>query len=152
MEKTKTTSWLATLAFLSAALIETTKKYLTGRQRPSYYYPVTHQNNNIFPGPFYQFTKDKTELRVLLVRQVPTVASRPFCNGNEDTKWSAHTCLLSFFADRTEQDYAECALGSDVLSGRALGFMRETGSNLSPVRELQKCKKYAQFQHKLYGW
>ena len=58
-EKTKTTTWLATQAYLSAALKETTMKYLTGRQRPSYYDPVTHQNNNIFHGPFYQFTKDK---------------------------------------------------------------------------------------------
>ena len=43
-------------------------KYLTGRQRPSYYDPVTHQNNNIFHGPFYQFQKDKNGTKP---RQIP---------------------------------------------------------------------------------
>jgi hypothetical protein len=50
-EKEKTTTLLATQAYITAAAIETAVKYLTGRQRPSYYDPVTGQNNPTFHGP-----------------------------------------------------------------------------------------------------
>jgi membrane-associated phospholipid phosphatase len=62
-EKTKTTVFLATQAYLTAGAIETTLKYLTGRQRPSYYDPKTGLNNPSWHGPFFEFTKDKNGAR-----------------------------------------------------------------------------------------
>lgn len=56
-EKTKTTTFLATQAYLTAGAIETALKYLTARQRPSYYDPVTLKNNSTWHGPFYHFLK-----------------------------------------------------------------------------------------------
>jgi membrane-associated phospholipid phosphatase len=58
-EKTKTTVFLATQAYMTAGAIETVLKYLTGRQRPSYYDPVTGTNSPRWHGPFFEFTKDK---------------------------------------------------------------------------------------------
>ena len=59
VEKTKTTTLLATQAYITAGLIATTLKYLTGRQRPRYYDPVTGTNSPTWHGPLYQFTKNK---------------------------------------------------------------------------------------------
>jgi hypothetical protein len=56
-EKEKTTTLLATQAYITAATIETALKYLTSRQRPSYYDAVTGQNSRVFHGPFYHFLK-----------------------------------------------------------------------------------------------
>ena len=62
-EKTKTTVFLATQAYLTAGAIETVFKYLTGRQRPSYYDPATGTNNPSWHGPFYEFTKNSKGIR-----------------------------------------------------------------------------------------
>lgn len=56
-DKEKTTTLLATQAYLTGSLIETVFKYLTSRQRPSYYDAVTGQNSHVFHGPFYHFMK-----------------------------------------------------------------------------------------------
>lgn len=54
-EKTKTTVYLATQAYVTAGAIETVLKYLTSRQRPSYIDPSTGKNSPTFHGPFYKF-------------------------------------------------------------------------------------------------
>jgi membrane-associated phospholipid phosphatase len=56
-DKEQTTVLLATQAYITAATIETVLKYLTSRQRPSYYNSVTGLNNHTFHGPFYHFLK-----------------------------------------------------------------------------------------------
>src|SRR6266480_2581013 len=53
-EKIKTTTFLASQAYITSAIIFEATKFLTGRQRPNYYDPETHENNPTWHGPFYQ--------------------------------------------------------------------------------------------------
>ncbi|MEO6252363.1 MAG: phosphatase PAP2 family protein [Ferruginibacter sp.] len=50
-QKMKTTTWLATQAFITGTVLETVLKYLTGRTRPSYYAYGT-EARPVFKGPF----------------------------------------------------------------------------------------------------
>ncbi len=50
-KKMQTTTLLATQAYLTSGLIETGIKYLSGRQRPSYYNPNHTEAEPIFHGP-----------------------------------------------------------------------------------------------------
>lgn len=52
-EKVKTTTLLATQSYITAGVIETALKVLTGRQRPNYIDPVTQRPSPTFHGPFY---------------------------------------------------------------------------------------------------
>ncbi len=151
-EKTKTTTWLATQAYLSAALIETTMKYLTGRQRPSYYDPVTHQNNNIFHGPFYQFTTDKngTKHPPDAYTSFPSghttvafAAATVFAMEYKDTKWApilAYSAASLIGLSRIMQN---AHWASDVLVGAALGYLcgRQVVNNYHRYAKLQNAKK-----------
>jgi membrane-associated phospholipid phosphatase len=56
-EKIKTTTFLATQAYLTSTVIFEVAKFLSGRQRPYYYSPESHENSPIWHGPFYQFRK-----------------------------------------------------------------------------------------------
>ena len=57
-EKIKTTTLLATQAYITSAVIFEAAKFLTGRQRPYYYDPESNTNSPAWHGPFYQFKKD----------------------------------------------------------------------------------------------
>lgn len=57
-EKIKTTTFLATQAYITSAVIFEAAKFLSGRQRPYYYSPESHTNAPTWHGPFYQFKKD----------------------------------------------------------------------------------------------
>lgn len=57
-EKIKTTTFLATQAYITSAVIFEALKFLSGRQRPYFYNPETGLNNPTWHGPFYQFRKD----------------------------------------------------------------------------------------------
>lgn len=57
-QKIKNTTLLATQSYITAGVIETGLKFLTGRQRPGYIDPITMKNASTFHGPFYQFSKD----------------------------------------------------------------------------------------------
>lgn len=57
-EKIKTTTLLATQAYITSAVIFEAAKFLSGRQRPYYYDPKTGENSPTWHGPFYQFKKD----------------------------------------------------------------------------------------------
>jgi hypothetical protein len=57
-EKIKTTTFLATQAYITSAVIFEAVKFLSGRQRPGYYDPASSLNNPTWHGPFYQFKKD----------------------------------------------------------------------------------------------
>ena len=131
-EKTKTTTFLATQAYITAAAIETALKYITGRQRPNYYDPVTGQNSPTWHGPFYQFQKDKNGQKPPLESYtsfpsghttVAFAAATVFAMEYKDIKiipiiaYSAATLIgLSRIAEN--QHWA-----SDVLVGAALGFL-----------------------------
>jgi membrane-associated PAP2 superfamily phosphatase len=51
-EKMKTTTFLATQSYITAATIETLVKFITGRQRPSYIDPIELDSEPRFRGPF----------------------------------------------------------------------------------------------------
>src|SRR5450755_1513972 len=147
-EKTKTTTWLATQAYLSAALIETSLKYLTGRQRPSYYNPATGQNNNIFHGPFYQFTKDQNG------NKPPSNAYTSFPSGHTTVAFAAATVFSMEYKNIKWVPYfaysAATLIGasriiqnahwtSDVITGAALGFLcgRQVVNNYHRYSKIQ---------------
>jgi membrane-associated phospholipid phosphatase len=58
-EKIKTTTLLATQAYITSAVIFEAAKFLSGRQRPYYYEPETNSNSPHWHGPFYQYKKDE---------------------------------------------------------------------------------------------
>ena len=151
-EKTITTTWLATQAYLSAALIETTLKYLTGRQRPSYINPATGQNDNTFHGPFYQFTKDQNGNKPPNDSftsfpsghtTVAFAAATVFAMEYRDTKWApilAYSVSSLIGLSRIMQN---AHWASDVLVGAALGYLcgRQVVNNYHRYAKLQNAKK-----------
>ncbi len=54
-QKEKTTTALATQAYITAGVISFAAKYLAGEQRPYYTDPLTNKKGPIFHGPFYPF-------------------------------------------------------------------------------------------------
>jgi membrane-associated phospholipid phosphatase len=151
-EKTKTTTWLATQAYLSAALIETSMKYLTGRQRPSYYDPKTGQNDNIFHGPFFQFTKDKngTHPPSNAYTSFPSghttvafAAATVFAMEYKDTKWAPILAYSASSLIGLSRIMQNAHWASDVLVGAALGFLcgRQVVNNYHRYAKLQNAKK-----------
>jgi membrane-associated phospholipid phosphatase len=56
-QKEKTTTALATHAYITAGVSSTIIKYLAGEQRPYYTDPNSLRQGPIFHGPFYPFTK-----------------------------------------------------------------------------------------------
>ena len=58
-EKIKTTTLLATQAYITTGAMERLIKILSGRQRPNYIDPKTKENEPKFHGPFFQFKKDE---------------------------------------------------------------------------------------------
>jgi membrane-associated phospholipid phosphatase len=57
-EKMKTTTLLATQAYITSFVIFEAAKFLSGRQRPYYYNQDINSNKTLWHGPFYQFKKD----------------------------------------------------------------------------------------------
>ena len=56
-QKLKTTTLLATQAYITGGIVESTLKYLTGRTRPTYYDPGVEAEPR-FKGPFGNLSKD----------------------------------------------------------------------------------------------
>lgn len=56
-QKEKTTTALATQAYVTAAVLSTFGKYLSGVQRPYYTDPNYNKKGPVFHGPFYPFIK-----------------------------------------------------------------------------------------------
>jgi hypothetical protein len=56
-QKQKTTTALATQAYITASVISTIGKYVSGEQRPYYTDPNLNKSGPIFHGPFYAFQK-----------------------------------------------------------------------------------------------
>lgn len=57
-EKIKTTTLLATQAFLTTNTASALLKFVSGRQRPNYIDPKTNESEPAFHGLFYQFQKE----------------------------------------------------------------------------------------------
>jgi membrane-associated phospholipid phosphatase len=147
-EKEKTTTLLATQAYITAAAIETVIKNLTGRQRPSYYDAVTGKNSHVFHGPFYHFGK----------KDNPSFVSFP--SGHTTVAFAAATVFAMEYRQYRVVPIlaysAATAIGisrivqnqhwiSDVMVGAALGFLcgRQVVNNYHRYSkiELDKAKK-----------
>ncbi|HMH21202.1 MAG TPA: phosphatase PAP2 family protein [Puia sp.] len=130
-EKTKTTTFLATQAYLTAGLIETALKYMTGRQRPLYYDPVTNANKSTFHGPLYQFTKQNGV-------KPPSNTYTSFPSGHTTVAFAAATVFAMEYKNSKFVPviaYSAATLiglsrltenahwASDVLVGAVLGFL-----------------------------
>jgi len=148
-EKEKTTTLLATQAFITAASIETVIKYLTSRQRPSFYDPTSKLNANSFHGPFYSL-------------QHHTASYVSFPSGHTTVIFAAATVFaMEYRSQRIIPIIAYSAAtlvglsritenqhwASDVIAGAALGFLcgRQVVNNYHRYAKIQneKAKKKA---------
>jgi membrane-associated phospholipid phosphatase len=147
-EKTKTTTLLATQAYLTAIVLETSLKYITGRARPSYYDPLTTTNSPTWHGPFYQFTKDKNGTRPnnLTYLSFPSghttlafAAATVFAMEYKNTRFvpiiAYSAATLVGLSRLTENAH----WASDVLVGAALGFLcgRQVVNNYHRYSKIQ---------------
>ena len=147
-DKEKTTTLLATQAYLTGAAIETVLKYLTSRQRPSYYDAVTGKNSHVFHGPFYHFLKKDNS------------SFESFPSGHTTVAFAAATVFAMEYREYRLVPIiaygAATSIGlsrivqnqhwiSDVLVGAALGFLtgRQVVNNYHRYSKLQleKAKK-----------
>jgi hypothetical protein len=147
-DKEKATTLLATQAYITAATIETVLKYLTSRQRPSYYDAVTGLNSHVFHGPFYHFLKKDNS------------SFESFPSGHTTVAFAAATVFALEYREYRVVPIiaysAATAIGlsrivqnqhwiSDVLVGAALGFLcgRQVVNNYHRYSKIQleKAKK-----------
>jgi membrane-associated phospholipid phosphatase len=142
-DKEQTTTLLATQAYITAATIETALKYLTSRQRPSYYDPVTGLNNHTFHGPFYHFLKSDNASYVSFPSGHTTVAfaaATVFAMEYKETPIVpiiAYTAATSIGLSRIIQNQHWI---SDVMVGAALGFLsgRQVVNNYHRYSKIQR--------------
>jgi membrane-associated phospholipid phosphatase len=147
-EKEKTTTLLATQAYITAATIETAMKYLTSRQRPNYYDAFTGKNSHVFHGPFYHFLKSDVS------------SFQSFPSGHTTVAFAAATVFAMEYREYRAVPIlaysAATAIGisrivqnahwiSDVMVGAALGFLcgRQVVNNYHRYSkvQLEKAKK-----------
>lgn len=141
-EKEKTTTLLATQAYITAAAIETALKYLTGRQRPSYYDPATGKNNHTFRGPFYRFLKSDNASYESFPSGHTTVAfaaATVFAMEYKETRIVpiiAYSAATMIGLSRIVQN---AHWASDVLIGAVLGFLsgRQVVNNYHRFSKIQ---------------
>jgi membrane-associated phospholipid phosphatase len=151
-EKIKTTTLLATQAYLSSAIIFESMKFLSGRQRPNYYDPKTKENDPTFHGPFYQFKKGSDG------NKPPTSSYTSFPSGHTAVAFAAATVYAMEYHDRPIIPivaYSAATLiglsritenkhwASDVFVGAALGYLcgRQVVNNYHRYSKLQKQKQ-----------
>jgi len=147
-DKEKTTTLLATQAYITGAAIETVFKFLTSRQRPSYYDAVTGQNSHAFHGPFYHFMKSDSYSYQSFPSGHTTVAFAAATVFAMEYKniWYvpiiAYSAATSIGISRIVQNAHWI---SDVLVGAGLGFItgRQVVNNYHRYSKLQldKAKK-----------
>jgi membrane-associated phospholipid phosphatase len=144
-EKTKTTTFLATQAYITAGAIETALKFLTGRQRPSFYDP---ENSPTWHGPFYQFQRDKNGNKPV------NPAFTSFPSGHTTVAFAAATVFAMEYKDTKFVPIvaysAATLIGlsrltenahwfSDVIVGAALGYLcgRQVVNNYHRYSKIQ---------------
>ena len=93
-EKIKTTTLLATQAYITSAVIFEAAKFLSGRQRPYYYDPKTGQNSPTWHGPFYQFKKDANG------NKPDSYSYTSFPSGHTTLAFAAATVYAMEYSDR----------------------------------------------------
>jgi membrane-associated phospholipid phosphatase len=93
-EKMKTTTLLATQAYLSSAVIFEALKFLSGRQRPYTYNPEINSNKTLWHGPFYQFKKDANG------NKPDNYSYTSFPSGHTTLAFAAATVFAMEYSDR----------------------------------------------------
>jgi membrane-associated phospholipid phosphatase len=151
-EKTKTTTFLATQAYITAGAIEIATKFLTGRQRPFYYNPVTGTNSPTWHGPFYQFTKDKNGMKP------PSSSYTSFPSGHTTVAFAIATVFAMEYKDSRFVPIIAYSAASlvgisrlienqhwftDVLVGAVLGYLcgRQVVNNYHRYSKILSAKK-----------
>ena len=89
-QKLKTTTLLATQAYITAGIMETVFKFVTGRQRPIYYDPVTLQSKPTFKGPFAPTLRDENGKKL----------NGSFPSGHTTAAFAAATVFAKEYRDR----------------------------------------------------
>jgi hypothetical protein len=128
-EKMKTTTLLATQAYITGAVSFTVLKYLTGRQRPNTYDPTVKEVEPTFHGPFYKTGYDVNGNRI---------SSSSFPSGHTTVAFAAATVYAMEYSNHPYIPvlaYSAATLigisritenrhwATDVLAGAALGFI-----------------------------
>lgn len=131
-EKVKTTVFLATHAYIVGGTIESTLKFITGRQRPGYIDPITNRNSPTFHGPFYKYQKNNAG------QKPDASAYSAFPSGHATVAFAAATVFAMEYRDKPLIPiiaYSAATLvgisrvtenkhwPTDVLVGAALGFL-----------------------------
>jgi membrane-associated phospholipid phosphatase len=131
-EKIRTTTLLATQAYLTSYVIFEAAKFLSGRQRPYYYNPETNSNSPVWHGPFYQFKKDANG------NKPDSYSYTSFPSGHTTLAFAAATVYAMEYSDRPIVpilSYSAASLiglsritenkhwASDVLIGGILGHL-----------------------------
>jgi membrane-associated phospholipid phosphatase len=130
-EKIKTTTLLATQAYICGSIAESLK-FLAGRQRPNYYNPETEENDPTWHGPLYQFKKTAQGTK-------PSVYSyTSFPSGHTTVAFAAATVFAMEYRDRPlvpVLSYSAATLiglsritenrhwASDVFAGATIGYL-----------------------------
>ncbi len=149
-EKIKTTTLLATQAYITAGAIEAFGKIIFGRQRPNYYDPITGESDPTFHGPFFQFKKNENGQK-----KYPNQAYTSFPSGHSTVAFAAATVFAMEYRDRPLVPiiaYSAASLvalsrltenkhwPTDILVGAALGF-------LSGKQVVNNYHRYAKIQN-----
>lgn len=127
-EKIKTTTLLATQAYITGGAIESVLKLLTGRQRPYFTDSTRVQAEPTFHGPLYKTPKDANGKRT----------NSSFPSGHTTVAFAAATVFAKEYADKPLVgviSYTAATLiglsrltenkhwATDVLSGAAIGYL-----------------------------
>jgi membrane-associated phospholipid phosphatase len=127
-EKIKTTTLLATQAYLTSGAMETIIKFLAGRQRPSYYDPNSVEAEPTFRGPFSKGGTDISGKKI----------NNSFPSGHTTVAFAAATVFAMEYKNRPLIPivaYSAASLvglsritenkhwATDVLVGAALGYL-----------------------------
>jgi membrane-associated phospholipid phosphatase len=131
-EKIKTTTYLATQAYLTSYVMFTLVKYVAGQQRPNYIDPETGTSLPKFHGPFYQFRKNANGSKPA------TDSYTAFPSGHTTLAFAAATVYAMEYRDRPAVPviaYSAASLvgltritenkhwASNILAGAALGHL-----------------------------
>jgi membrane-associated phospholipid phosphatase len=126
-QKLKTTTLLATQAYLTGGAVESVVKFLSGRQRPYYYDPNSVNAAPIFHGPFYKGTDAAgNKINSSFPSGHTTVAfaaATVFAMEYKNHPWipimSYSVATLIGLSRITENKH----WATDILAGAALGFL-----------------------------
>jgi membrane-associated phospholipid phosphatase len=155
-EKMKTTTLLATQAYITGGVIATVLKYLTGRQRPNYFGTDSIEARPTFHGPFSTAGREYNGKTI----------SSAFPSGHATVAFAAATVFAMEYRNKPLVPiiaYSAASLiassrvtenkhwATDVLVGAALGYLsgRQVVNNYHRYAKLQNVKKKGQLSFRL---